>query len=77
VKRSRFGGFFGLIDLDLDFRLMNGNNLRGKNLRGGNRPLNAKSEIRKVCSSVTAVFCDIYFDCLEDENVSSKRNIFF
>jgi len=72
VKHSMFGGFSGLIDLDFGFRLMNGNNLRGRNIRGRNRPLNAKSEIRKIRSSVTAVFCDIYFDCLKRPNVSLK-----
>jgi hypothetical protein len=77
VKRSRFGGFSGLTDLEFYFRLSKGNNLRGRNLRGSNRPLNAKSEIQKVRSSVTAVFCDIYFDSLERLNVSSKRNNFF
>jgi hypothetical protein len=72
VKHSMFGGFSGLIDLDLDFRLSKWNNLRGRNIRESNRPLNAKSEIRKVRSFVTAVFCDIYFDCLKCPNVSSK-----
>jgi hypothetical protein len=77
VKHSKFGGFFGLIDLDFDSRLSKWNNLRVRNLRGSNRPLNAKSEIRKVRSSVTAVFCDICFDCLEDKKVSFEKNNFF
>jgi hypothetical protein len=62
VKRSRFGGFSRLIDLEFGFRLSKWKRMRGRNLRGSNRPLNAKSEIWKVRSFVTAAFCDIYFD---------------
>jgi hypothetical protein len=77
VKRSRFGGFSGLIDLEFGFWLSKRNNLRGRNLRASNRPLNAKSEIRIVRSSVTAILRDISFDCFVTRNVSLKSKNYF